>query len=348
VATLEIRLFGTFRIDRDNQPITRLPGRRIRELLCYLILKRDIPQSREHLASLLWGNFDERNARRCLNTALWRLRGMLGDPSSAARPYLRIDAHSVCFNTDSDCWIDIVEMESECAMADQLGPDTAMQRAALYHHAASLYVGELLIDCFEDWCLVERRHMEQRYLQAVEYLAASHAERREFTTAVEYLQQIIAVDPLREDAWRTIMTLHLLAGKPAAALRVYRQFEGVLRRNLGIPPMPETQALLSRILDQQRPTGTSFEPDRMPEPSPAFAHPPEISLAVALACLSSADAAFGVARAHLSQAMTLMEGVQRRLGIAESPAPISSSTERMFSENLDQAMVLLKSTMQKL
>jgi hypothetical protein len=46
--------------------------------------------------------------------------------------------------------------------------------------------------------------------------------------------------------------------------------------------------------------------------------------------------------------MTLMEGVQRRLGIAESPAPISSSTERMFSENLDQAMVLLKSTMQKL
>ena len=47
------------------------------ELLIYLIIFRHQSHSREKLAHLFWGDMNERKARRCLSTALWRLKNQL-------------------------------------------------------------------------------------------------------------------------------------------------------------------------------------------------------------------------------------------------------------------------------
>src|SRR6185312_13202009 len=74
---LEIKLFGVFMAERDGKPLDRLPSRKVRDLLAYLLLNRRTPRAREQMAALFWPELDGDKARHCLNTALWRLRGAL-------------------------------------------------------------------------------------------------------------------------------------------------------------------------------------------------------------------------------------------------------------------------------
>lgn len=248
MATLEIRVFGTLSLERDGQPLDRFPSKRVRDLLGFLVLNRDRVHSREQLAGLFWGELDDRRARHCLNTALWRLHRVLAPRGLQHAPYLRVDAQTIGFNPDSDVRLDIAEFEQYCHWADQVGPAMAERQAQLHRQALHLYRGPLMTDCYEDWCLIERERVQNLYLRSLGRLLGFHSERRQFETAIEYGRRILALDPLREEVHRDLIDLHLLAGQPAAALQQYRTCEQILQRELGIAPMEETQARLQRIL----------------------------------------------------------------------------------------------------
>lgn len=68
-------LFGTFRIERDEQPV-RLPTRKVQALLAYLVL-HSAAHTREKLAALLWGDSPDEQARGSLRKALTLLRAHL-------------------------------------------------------------------------------------------------------------------------------------------------------------------------------------------------------------------------------------------------------------------------------
>jgi DNA-binding SARP family transcriptional activator len=86
------------------------------------------------------------------------------------------------------------------------------------------------------------------YLRAQERLLSYHAERKNFEAAIESARRILACDSLREQVHRELIELYIEAGQAASALRQYRQCEDLLERELAVTPMPETQALLARIL----------------------------------------------------------------------------------------------------
>jgi DNA-binding SARP family transcriptional activator len=101
---------------------------------------------------------------------------------------------------------------------------------------------------------------------------------------------------LREDVQRDLMQHYLAAGQPAEALHQYRVCEEVLRRELGIEPMPETQALLPRILTvwggfAARPASDDPEPD----------------LADVIAALRSAARGLDDARDRVQTALSMAE-----------------------------------------
>jgi DNA-binding SARP family transcriptional activator len=313
MGTLEIRLFGTFRLERDGQPLMRPSSRRVRDLLCFLLFNRDLPQSREHVAGLLWGDLGDRKARHCLNTALWRLHSVLGHEQTRVNPYLKVDAQSICFSTASDVWLDVAEFEARCASASQLAGRAPDVQAALYHQAVALYQGDLVVDCFEDWCLVERQRLQHRYLQALGWLLTHHSARKETDAAIDCGRRILAVDPLREEIHRDLIELYLAAEQPAMALRQYRTCETALSRELGIIPMPETQALHERIMRAR--AGTDRASRMFSGAAPAMPRDAgsERELAAALARLHEAGSTLEVARVQLASAMTLVEQALRRL-----------------------------------
>ena len=69
-------LFGSPRLQRDNQPVT-LNRRKALALLAYLAVTHR-PQSREALATLLWPEQDQSKALTNLRGELYQLRKLLG------------------------------------------------------------------------------------------------------------------------------------------------------------------------------------------------------------------------------------------------------------------------------
>jgi DNA-binding SARP family transcriptional activator len=245
--TLRIKLFGSLELERDGQPLARFASRKSGELFAYLALNRKAPHTREHLAGVFWGDSSEERARHTLNTTLWRINRVLEPPqcSASERGYLRVTPQHIGFNAASGVWLDVAEFETRCELAEQTEAPT---KYALYTQAVNLYRADLLADCYEDWCIVERERLQGLYVRALAQLMSVHSSNAEYDLAIDCARRILTCDPLREEVHRDLMRLHLQASQPAAALRQYRQCEGMLRDELGVEPAPETRAMLTPIL----------------------------------------------------------------------------------------------------
>ena len=77
---LRIRLLGDVRIEYDGVSVDGLARPRCQALLAYLLLHRDAPQSRRHLAFLLWPDSSEAQALTNLRHVLHDLQAALPDP----------------------------------------------------------------------------------------------------------------------------------------------------------------------------------------------------------------------------------------------------------------------------
>lgn len=248
MGTPRIRLFGTLSIENDGNPVAQLPAKKVKDLFSYLLLNRDSMHAREQLAGIFWGDVDDRKARHSLNTTLWRLQGSLARVQEHAHSWLRVDPQHLAMNTAGDFWLDVAEFEDRCARARRTAAGSAEQ-ATLYGQAVALYRSDLLVDCYEDWCLIERERLHALYVQALDRLLAYHMRLGEHEVSIEYARRLLTCDPLREDLHRDLIRLYLATRQPTLALRQYRTCESLLREELGAEPMPETRALLTRMAD---------------------------------------------------------------------------------------------------
>jgi DNA-binding SARP family transcriptional activator len=313
--TLRIKLFGSLELERDGQPLPRFASRKSGELFAYLALNRKAPHTREHLAGIFWGESAEERARHTLNTTLWRINRVLEPPrvSSGARGYLRVSPQHIGFNVASGVWLDVAEFESRVQLAEQT--EILEQRFALYSQAINLYRGDLLEDCYEDWCIVERERLQGLYVRALAQLMAHNSSNAEYDRAIDCARRILSCDPLREEVHRDLMRLHLNAGQPAAALRQYRQCEDLLKDELGVEPAPETRALLAPILGASNGRSTTARGLVHREASSA-----QRDLAAKIADLS---AACDAAQAQLAQATALLRELTSQLEPeAREPVPL--------------------------
>ena len=65
--------------------------------------------------------------------------------------------------------------------------------------------------------------------------------------SIRLSQEILKMDPAWESAYRTQMQAYLKLGNRPQALRTYEQCRRILETEFGVPPLPETQALHTRI-----------------------------------------------------------------------------------------------------
>jgi DNA-binding SARP family transcriptional activator len=256
-----------------------------------------------------------------LNTTLWRINRVLERAGGCAtqRGYLRVTPQHIGFNTASDTWLDVAEFESRCELAEQA--ETPVQRAALYSQAISFYRADLLVDCYEDWCVVERERLQGLYLRALARLMAHNSAMSEYDLAIDCARRILGCDPLREEVHRDLMRLHLTAGQPAAAMRQYRLCEELLRQELAVEPAPETRSLLAPIL------GANSMPARKSIARMSAA--PSAELATVATKIQELSAACDAARVQLRDAMTLL---------SELTAALEAETRLMPAPALKQAV----------
>ena len=258
-AEFELSLLGTVAIALNGEPVSgQVPAKSL-ALLCYLAVTGQ-PYSREKLAGLLWGDKPQAKANANLRKSLSTLRKLSEDA-------LIITRQTVTFNRDCDYWLDVQAFESALAKEDP-----APQALPPLRDAVDLYRGEFLEGfsvrqavAFEEWVLAERERLRQLAIQALHRLSEAYTAQGEYPAAVEYTNRLLALEPWQEEAHRQLMTLLDRSGQHSAALAQYETCRQILAEELGVEPLPETQALYHRIE-----TGRGASPHNLPPQTTPF------------------------------------------------------------------------------
>src|SRR5450755_788393 len=188
IPTLHIRLLGDFSLLYGGQQVVGLNTTRLRSLLAYLVLHRDVPQQRQHLAFLFWPDATEAQARNNLRQLLHLLRQAL----PAVEHFLSADTHMLHWHPVTPFHLDVAEFEQTLTLADSATQqnDPHLLQSAL-EQADCLYRGELLPGCYDEWILPERDRLRQRHLQALEQLLSLFEVQGDIVTAIRYAQRLI-------------------------------------------------------------------------------------------------------------------------------------------------------------
>jgi DNA-binding SARP family transcriptional activator len=298
MSILRISLFGNVTITHQGLPAEVKVTHTVQALLAYLLLHRQRYHHREVLVNLFWGDYPEERARSCLSTALWRLRRALEPPGIPQGAYLlTTSAGEIGFNRNSDYWLDAAHFEEPIEqLLKQPARVLAASEAQVLEHALHYYIGELLEGFFDDWIIRERERLRLLYLSGLAHLMRYYQQHEAYEQSLACGQQILTLDPLREEIHREMIQLYLASGQRALAARQYEACREILAAELGIPPMAETQALYHQIVPAI---------DHGPEQSTFKSEP--TNLKQALRHLRLTIHGFDEARERLQRAVQLVE-----------------------------------------
>jgi DNA-binding SARP family transcriptional activator len=244
---LFIRMLGKFSAELGEQQIPELATGRANELLCFLLLKRGRPHSRELLATELRG--DGRHARKYLRQSLWQLQAVLNDlHSGLANRFLAVGPDRIELNLGEELWLDLAEFEELAQVARARSVrDICDADIASLCRAVELYRGDLLEGCSREWCFATRERLEDSYLAVLEKLAACSEAKGEYANGLLHTDAVLSRDRARESAHRRAMRLRYLLGDRTSALRQYERCAAALRAELGVAPAAGTTRLYQQI-----------------------------------------------------------------------------------------------------
>jgi DNA-binding SARP family transcriptional activator len=247
---LRCLLLGGFEVWSGGQLVRGFESQKVRALLAFLLLHRGRAVGRDRLAGLFWGDRDGESARRNLRQAIYNLKSTLPSEASARRR-LAIDAHELRFDLGAGDWLDVEVFERAAGEPAGGGrPRFHDLVAAAQLYRGDLLAGLLLDGCleFEEWLLAAQERLRETALETLRRIVAACAGRGEYLLAIRHARRLLAMDPLSEAAHRDLMRLYELAGQRGRALAHYAELTDLLRRELGIEPLPETRALRQAIL----------------------------------------------------------------------------------------------------
>ncbi len=235
---LHIQLLGDFHLAYGDASLTKVSTSRLKSLLAYLLLHCDAPQSRHHLAFLFWPDSTETQAHNNLRQSVHRLRQSL----PGAEGFLHSDAQTIQWLPDSPFTLDIVEFEKLAENPDSIDS---------LQYAVSLYHGDLLPDCYDDWISIDRDRLQQKFHSILERLIHLLEIQGNFRFAIQYAERMLKSDPLREETYRQLIRLYALSGNRTGAVRVYQTCVRVLKHELGVEPGTETLAIFKELQKTQ-------------------------------------------------------------------------------------------------
>jgi DNA-binding SARP family transcriptional activator len=238
--TLRIQLLGEFRHFLDGQPLDTLIMPRQQALLAYLLLHRHAPQPRQQIAFAFWPDSSERQAQTNLRKLFFQLRQALPQPDE----YLYADHQRLGWRSAAPFMLDVAELEQTL---DALGQSQGLDAASV-ERVMTLYRGELLPTCYDDWLLPLRRSLHERVLNGLTASLAGLEAQRAYEAGIRCAEHLLRLDPLHEAPYRHLMQLRALSGDRAGALRIYHTCATTLEQELGVPPAAETQALYQHLL----------------------------------------------------------------------------------------------------
>jgi LuxR family maltose regulon positive regulatory protein len=239
---LRVHVLGRFRLLGGDTPISIPPRlRKPQELLQALIAFGGTEVSAGVLIDALWPDSEGDAAYHALESALYRLRQLLG-----ARDAVRMEGGKVSLNRDQ-LWVDMWKFEEEL----QRPHDPESSRIERIGRLRRLYQGHFLQHEVErPWVLRARQELRDGLLCAIHDAAGACEHARRWEDAANLYRSGIEFDSLNEDLYRGLMLCHREIGNHSEALQAYRRCRELLMRFLGVPPNAKTQALYHSVRER--------------------------------------------------------------------------------------------------
>jgi DNA-binding SARP family transcriptional activator len=239
ISGIRLHLLGRFAAFPDrapDQPLS-ISSRKGRALLAYLAMQPEPTLTREQLATLLWGDRFDTQARQSLRQCILSLRREL---EPAAPDMLAVDGGLVglkvqAFSTDA---------HEFAALAEEGGD---LERALVLYRGEFLAGFSLDVEPFDDWVRGERARFAGIAARLLEVQAEQSDERGHGEQALRACERLLAIDVLREDWQRLALKLTARHRGRDAAMARAKALIALLRSELDTDPEPSTAALIDHI-----------------------------------------------------------------------------------------------------
>jgi len=241
-------LFGYFRLFKKGQLVSVRSGGKTEALLVHLGLGGVYGVPRDVLLRTIWPHSDRALAAQALNSLVHSLRRLLGEGPRGAMPVVQTAGH-YRLNEAAGVAVDVVRFKALVDDGERSARAGQMEHAAeLYEHAVRLYEGDLSAAAGgAPRAALERERLRATYRRALVRLSDYAFERQDFDTSLAHALELLAHDPLREDAHRLVMRCHVRLGERSQALHHYRTVQAILRSECDADPEPATVALFEQI-----------------------------------------------------------------------------------------------------
>jgi DNA-binding SARP family transcriptional activator len=224
---LGIQLLGEVSADW-NGTIVRPPSRGSMGLLALVATQRR-PRTREEITADLWPDGSP-NSAAWLRQALWQLRRAFGAAGANPDAIIESDAERIGLGAGLVLDLDVTRFEALLATAQ---PDLE-GALALYHGE---FTEGLDLECFAR----DRERLADLYEDALAQLGMRCLRDGDIGCARTAALGLMQRDPLREEAHATLIEVYGRTGTRSQVVRQYRRLERLLRQELGVEPLAETQ-----------------------------------------------------------------------------------------------------------
>ena len=235
----QLRLLGGFGLcdPTPSHDAIVISSKKARALLAYVAMQEPMRVHRERLATLLWPDRIDRQARQNLRKCLASLRQDMAGHDEL----LAIDGETVAVR-------DVVTVD-----ARQLRKFSDTDGTVALDDAAALCRGQFLADLamegdeFCDWVASERAQSDTAAGMIMSELVSRADAAGDGRKALQAAARLIATDPFREDWQRLSLKMTARHGGRDEALMQARRFIGLLRKELDVAPEAATAELVEQI-----------------------------------------------------------------------------------------------------
>jgi len=239
-----ICVLGRLTATGHDRVIQRFKAGKAATLLAYLAYFAGQDHAREQLMELFWPESELEDAQHSLRQALSSLRRQVEPPGvpagtvlQATRQYVQVPAEAVT--------TDVAAMRQYIRQAEVSADREGRVRG--YVQAVETYTGDLLPSLYDEWVLIERERLANEYVRVLNALVDDFEKFGQPERALDYALLAVAAMPFEEAVYAKVIRLYAALGRPAEALRHYKNLETRLQRELGSEPGPELQSLLATL-----------------------------------------------------------------------------------------------------
>ncbi len=257
MAGLEIYLFGTPRIYLNQQPLD-VDTRKAIALMAYLAVA-NAPVNRAQIIELLWADYDETRSRSSLRRTLSVLRKALD------RSWLMVEDETLALRQSEELLVDVrafrqplKELKKRHHTITEADIEAIEKAIALYN--ADFLLGFNLRDSspFEEWSLTEAQRLQHELLDALAVLVEWYIVHRDYSAVVRVAERWQQLNPYEDKPIFYLLQAHTQLGNRSRAIQIFESFEALLRKEMEIQPLPETQALYMQLVDGDTLPETAF------------------------------------------------------------------------------------------